>query len=321
MNFLYLLLIATLLTSSCSSKYYFRSVSSIAPEESCTKVFSDLLTKKISNEVQEVIDQFEFPKEADAVTTNPNLRRAIYDAFNGIDIYTGLPVDIEDMHIDHIIPSSKGGPDNIFNYVLTSSGPNLKKSDKFDPQAIIPMLFFVRTSYAPKVLQKFKNLKKTRKAPVSRAQTKPSIVENLPRIDFSGLTQDQIKILVLIRDYSELKVIPSGDSLPDEVFYTVDIERAIKDGFSSLSITPESVLELGEIVFHDNEGMSSLFMSSVKIRGSRDGTLNDISSIEFNTQTSIYEWLRSKTNSDLEDIFSSPDGTSLINSDFGLWSD
>lgn len=50
------------------------------------------------------------------------LRKAIYEAFEGRCFYTGQPVSFEKMCIDHVVPKSKGGENNIYlalkNHVL-----------------------------------------------------------------------------------------------------------------------------------------------------------------------------------------------------------
>jgi len=58
---------------------------------------------------------------------DPILRRAIYEAFDGKCFYTGRGLHFTEIHIDHIVPKSKGGADCIENYVLSSSYINLKK--------------------------------------------------------------------------------------------------------------------------------------------------------------------------------------------------
>jgi|GEM_PF-5967426 len=113
----------------------------------------------IHSDVKMVLDQFEFPAEADVKISDPLLRRAIYDAFGGKDIYTGQEIAFEDMHIDHFVPRSKGGPDNIYNYVVSSSSNNVRKNAAFDPIAAVPMLTFIRTVYAPKVLKLYQEAK------------------------------------------------------------------------------------------------------------------------------------------------------------------
>lgn len=67
---------------------------------------------------------------SDIKTNNIYLRKAIYDAFDGKCFYTGQQLEFEEMHVDHLVPKSKGGQDCIANYVLTSSSYNLWKNGK-----------------------------------------------------------------------------------------------------------------------------------------------------------------------------------------------
>lgn len=63
-----------------------------------------------------------------------NLTRMIlYRQQKGLDIYDGKPIDETKLHIydiDHIVPTSKKGPDTMFNKVLTSSDNNQEKGDR-----------------------------------------------------------------------------------------------------------------------------------------------------------------------------------------------
>ena len=47
-----------------------------------------------------------------------------------------LPGDLSDTHIDHVIPVSHGGPDEMWNFDLLHGVCNLSKSDKITPRAI-----------------------------------------------------------------------------------------------------------------------------------------------------------------------------------------
>ena len=54
------------------------------------------------------LEKFDFPEDANARTSEPALRQAIYRAFNGVDFYTQHPISVDEMVIDHIIPRAKG---------------------------------------------------------------------------------------------------------------------------------------------------------------------------------------------------------------------
>jgi 5-methylcytosine-specific restriction endonuclease McrA len=49
---------------------------------------------------------------------------------NGRCFYTGVPITLEDSHIDHKIPVAKGGTDTLDNIVLCSAQANLEKHAK-----------------------------------------------------------------------------------------------------------------------------------------------------------------------------------------------
>ena len=102
----------------------------------------------------EILKQYTFPEEADVSIGNPDLRKAIFEVFNGKCPNTGHPIEFDEMVIDHIIPKSLGGPDNIYNYSLSLSRPNLIKSDFLDPNTVIGLLYITRIK-AQKVLDEF----------------------------------------------------------------------------------------------------------------------------------------------------------------------
>jgi len=91
-------------------------------------------------------------------TDDWKLRDSIYKAFNGKCFYTSQKVRKEDMVIDHILPKSKGGEDSVYNYVLTSKEVNSKKGAKLNLDGIEPVLYLVKTIYAPKVLRCIKKI-------------------------------------------------------------------------------------------------------------------------------------------------------------------
>lgn len=86
-------------------------------------------------------------------TTNKNLRKAIFKAFDGHCFYSGKKLSEDAFEIDHVVPKSKGGEDSIYNYVLVSKDINHKKSDKQDEETVAKILYIVKIAYAPKVLK------------------------------------------------------------------------------------------------------------------------------------------------------------------------
>ena len=87
--------------------------------------------------------------------SNLKLRRVIYEVFEGSCFFTGQPVAFEDMAIDHIIPRSKGGADDVYNYFVTSRHLNAKKRAKLNHKGVEPSLYIIKLVYAPKVLREF----------------------------------------------------------------------------------------------------------------------------------------------------------------------
>lgn len=94
---------------------------------------------------QEALDTFDFPAEANFYTFETIFRIALYQAHEGIDFYTGLPLAYDEMSIDHIIPRS-GGPgnlakdiNNVYNFVPTTSDINNRKGNKFTKDDFISL--------------------------------------------------------------------------------------------------------------------------------------------------------------------------------------
>lgn len=111
-----------------------------------------------SQAIQQILATFEFPKEYEMRTSNRDLRLAIYNAFGGRDFYTGQKMRYTEMTIDHILPRSKGGPNNLYNYVPTSQIINGTKGNLIDEVSAIGVLSIVRTVYADKVIRELNAL-------------------------------------------------------------------------------------------------------------------------------------------------------------------
>lgn len=98
------------------------------------------------------------------------LRIAMYTAYNGKCFYTGRDIDAESMHIDHIIPKSKGGKDCVLNYVPTFPELNLIKSDMYDGRFVDVVTEVVRCVFAERVVKCFNNIKANPRNYVSAKQ-------------------------------------------------------------------------------------------------------------------------------------------------------
>ncbi len=59
-----------------------------------------------------------------------SVRRKVYKLYNGICYLCGKYVKYQDMHIDHIVPIAKGGPDNRSNYAPTHPLCNQRKGKR-----------------------------------------------------------------------------------------------------------------------------------------------------------------------------------------------
>jgi len=57
-------------------------------------------------------------------------RRDIYNKYNGHCAYCGKKIEFDDMTIDHIIPSSKGGANTLENTIPSCQLCNNQKADK-----------------------------------------------------------------------------------------------------------------------------------------------------------------------------------------------
>ena len=97
------------------------------------------------------------------ITSDVILRKSIYSVFNGVCFYSGRKIKYKDMHIDHVKPKSKGGKDNILNYVLSCSDINIDKNDKHDGRFINVVTEVVRVLYADKVVSHYNEFHKTKR--------------------------------------------------------------------------------------------------------------------------------------------------------------
>jgi hypothetical protein len=88
----------------------------------------------------------------------PLLRKAIFVAFDGCCFYSGRPLEIDDFHIDHVVPVASGGENAICNYVASCHQINLSKSDRHNGKFSEVVRGIVSLIYAPKVMRILKDL-------------------------------------------------------------------------------------------------------------------------------------------------------------------
>ena len=86
------------------------------------------------------------------------LRLSLYKVYNGRCFYTGRNLSIEDIHIDHILPRSKGGKDCIENYVLCCSDINILKNDTVDDFFVERVTLINKLLFCKKVVEEYNNL-------------------------------------------------------------------------------------------------------------------------------------------------------------------
>lgn len=92
------------------------------------KVCNHYLLEVVSEPHKLALSTVDFPDEGHFYTFERILRIALYDAYGGRDFYTGERLDFDLMSIDHILPRSLGGPDNIWNFVPTTGITTLEKA-------------------------------------------------------------------------------------------------------------------------------------------------------------------------------------------------
>ena len=109
------------------------------------------------------------------ITTDPDLRVAIFEVFKGKCFWSGRDVQQDDFEVDHVVPVSKGGKDEIENFVLSDSDINKQKSDLIDTDFVERVLYIVRTVYAPRVVSVLTRIKK------ERAKVKKERKSSIPR--------------------------------------------------------------------------------------------------------------------------------------------
>ena len=113
------------------------------------------------------LTRWDFPPEAEVNPSNDLVRSAVHRAYRGRCFYTGREVALSEMHLDHVIPRAAGGPDNLYNLAVATGPINSSKSDAFDPEGVVPVLYLVRERFAPRALRFLQEL---RAATVGAAQ-------------------------------------------------------------------------------------------------------------------------------------------------------
>jgi hypothetical protein len=119
---------------------------------------------------------FEFPPDAEVHRSNRLVRESIYEVHKGMCFWTRAPLSADDFALDHVLPKSRGGPDNLFNLVPTSFRLNCIRRDAFETEAVIACLAIIRMAFGPRARHL---LRKKRLAEMDR-RTREGQVREVP---------------------------------------------------------------------------------------------------------------------------------------------
>ena len=133
----------------------------------------------------------EFKSKMKISISDLKLRKAIYEAFEGRCFYTGQPVSFEKMCIDHVVPKSKGGENDIYNYVLTSQRLNAQKSAKLYRQHVEPVLYIIKAVYAPKVMKIYHKLTRRKVFYIDFRRRDPNRLRNAVQLDIFNYARER----------------------------------------------------------------------------------------------------------------------------------
>ena len=105
-------------------------------------VRDDFISKKDKDDLHEKMqkrrkEKLKLAEKLDEIKFKGNkmlLKLELFEKQGGVCLYkkndTFMPSEIPDLEIEHIVPRSRGGPDAIYNYVLTRKETNKEKGDK-----------------------------------------------------------------------------------------------------------------------------------------------------------------------------------------------
>jgi hypothetical protein len=106
----------------------------------------------VPTEIDGASELLNFPEIGGVALGDLRVRQAIHTAYGGTDFWCRNPIPIEGMYLDHVVPRSVGGADNVFNVVPTNRTINAQKGEKYDPVAILPVLSIIRLHYGWRVV-------------------------------------------------------------------------------------------------------------------------------------------------------------------------
>jgi len=98
-------------------------------------------------------------KQTEILKTDKLLRKVMFEVYDGKCFYTGRKLKFEDFDIDHIVPLSKDGKNNIENYVVSSPYINMKKNNKYDEDFVKVIKSINNLLFTDKVVSIYNTLK------------------------------------------------------------------------------------------------------------------------------------------------------------------
>jgi hypothetical protein len=104
----------------------------------------------------------------------------VYKAFNGRCFYTSQPVSRQNFVVEHIVPRSQGGPDNLYNFALTSPRINTLKGGLLDHERVIGVLYTVGLRFVPNMLKHMRVLRQQASARESEVVLQSGRFTGLP---------------------------------------------------------------------------------------------------------------------------------------------
>jgi hypothetical protein len=144
--------------NQCSSIYSTANFEINSPQSEKSKSKNNFANGDHRDEIKIILDQYSFPEKFNVDKSDKILREAMFRAFKQKCLYTCLQINRSQISVDHILPESQGGPNNIYNFVLAEKNINSDKSDKFDNISAIGLLSIVRLHFAPLMIHEYQKI-------------------------------------------------------------------------------------------------------------------------------------------------------------------
>jgi hypothetical protein len=154
----------------------------------------------------------EFPQIGEITLSDPDLRQAVFECFSQKCFYTGQVLTIDQMRIDHVIPKSIGGPDNIWNYAPTTHSINSAKTDRFDPEIMTRFLDIIKLAFAGRVFEMWQRLRRIREQTKEQPRTFARRAKDtrLSRVtpDYLSIHSEWFTLAALPLNYQSIQILP-----------------------------------------------------------------------------------------------------------------